>query len=450
VLTLDSIYPVKLSDQSRPEAIDLMYARTPTAYGADTKGSVEVVFEHQLTKLVFLVTRGAKITSLSGLSLELEDVALTTNFNLSSARLADGGIGGTDRLSAKIVSATTDEARAEAIVLPMKDLDDTKIYLSITLDGSSYSAILPRPDDAATAALEAGYFYTYNVLLNKDGISLSGKLTPWNEGGTGIPQFTEVHPPSLPIEIPLSAKIPAGTFRMGSPLDEVNRSANEYPHEVTLTEDFYMSKYEITNTQYAAFLNATGVDDTGQGTVDGSTRTLIGANAAGVEWSGTDWQPASGRENHPVIMVSWYGAKAFADWIGGSLPTEAQWEYACRAGTTTAWYFGNDDTDAGEYAWIHSNAGNTTHPVGEKKPNAWGLYDMCGNVSEWCYDWYLNSYTSLPTFVDPKGPATGTKRIARGGNWTSANTIPYRSAHREQFTPIYASTIFGFRIVVVP
>ncbi|MDR1920115.1 MAG: fimbrillin family protein, partial [Tannerellaceae bacterium] len=231
-LTLDSIYTVDLSDQSQPEAIDLMYAKSQTAYGADRKQSVEVVFEHQLTKLVFLLQRGGKITSLSGLTLELEDVALTTTFNLSSAKLADAGRGGTDKLSANIVSATTDEARAEAIVLPVKNLDESKLYLFVTINGTDYSAVLPRPTNAGTEDLEAGNLYTYSVLVNQDGISLTGKLTPWNEVAAGNTGFGEVPYPTSPIRIAMSSRIPAGTFMMGSPASEANRGVNEAQHEV--------------------------------------------------------------------------------------------------------------------------------------------------------------------------------------------------------------------------
>jgi formylglycine-generating enzyme required for sulfatase activity len=448
-LTLDSIYSVDLSDQSRQEALDLMYAHNQTGYGADTKGSVEVVFEHQLTKLVFHVTKGSKITSLSGLSLELEDVALTTTFNLSSAKLTDGGIGGTDRLTPKIVSATTDEARAEAIVLPVKDLENKKIYLTITVDGSSYTATLPRPTNAATAALEAGYLYTYNVLLNKDGISLSGKLTPWNEGGTGTPQFREAPYPTSPMRIAMSSRIPAGTFLMGSPVTEPNRETNEAQHEVTLTQDFYMSRYEITNAQFATFLNATGVDDTGMGNVDGfGTNLLVEAKSQGVTWNGSSWEAATGRATYPVVFVTWYGAKAFADWTGMQLPTEAQWEYACRAGTTTAWYSGNDPAALDEYAWYLDNAAGVAHPIGGKKPNAWGLYDMHGNVIEWCADRYQADYLTLPTNIDPTGPISGTQHVLRGGSGESGIQAS-RSALRGYANPMARYANIGFRVLFV-
>jgi formylglycine-generating enzyme required for sulfatase activity len=249
----------------------------------------------------------------------------------------------------------------------------------------------------------------------------------------------------------MSSRIPAGTFLMGSPVTEPDRRSDEAQHEVTLTEDFYMSRYEITNAEYAAFLNDTGVDETGEGTVDGfGLQTLVEAYALmGVIWDGSAWQPTSGRATCPVIKVTWYGAKAFADWAGMSLPTEAQWEYACRAGTTTTWYFGNDPAVLGEYAWFASNAAGYTRPVGGKKPNPWGLYDMHGNALEWCADWYEADYLSLPTSEDPKGALSGSSRVVRGGNW--GNAAQYnRSAWRTHYPPGTSGvSSMGFRVVFV-
>jgi formylglycine-generating enzyme required for sulfatase activity len=124
------------------------------------------------------------------------------------------------------------------------------------------------------------------------------------------------------------------------------------------------------------------------------------------------------------------------------LPTEAEWEYACRAGTTTEYSFGDSKSELGDYAWYDKNSGKTTHPVGGKKPNAWGLYDMHGNVFEWCHDWY-GDYPS-GSVTDPTGAASGSYRVARGGSW-SLYSDHCRSANRSRSTP--DSRHLGFRVL---
>jgi formylglycine-generating enzyme required for sulfatase activity len=131
---------------------------------------------------------------------------------------------------------------------------------------------------------------------------------------------------------------------------------------------------------------------------------------------------------------------------GYHLPTEAEWEYACRAGTTTEYYWGDDTAaaTAGQYEWYGNDSVNQTHPVGQKKPNAFGLYDMCGNVMEWCNDWYKDRYDSTNTQTDPAGPATGHERVVRGG--MSGNIITVLcSARRGSAAP--CSNAYGFRCV---
>jgi formylglycine-generating enzyme required for sulfatase activity len=149
---------------------------------------------------------------------------------------------------------------------------------------------------------------------------------------------------------------------------------------------------------------------------------------------GTNPSRFKGESKRPVEQVSWEDAQEFIRKLnakeGGTkyrLPTEAEWEYAARAGSTTAYSFGDDVTQLGEYAWYDQNAGNTTHPVGQRKPNAWGLYDMHGNVWEWVQDWY-GAYAAA-TVTDPQGPASGSDHVFRGGGW-SISAGPCRAAYR--------------------
>jgi formylglycine-generating enzyme required for sulfatase activity len=212
---------------------------------------------------------------------------------------------------------------------------------------------------------------------------------------------------------------------MGSPSNEVDRSSDEQQHQVTLSA-FKMSKNEITFTQYDAFCDATG----------------------GTKPDDSGW----GRGNRPVINVTWYDAKAFADWMGCRLPTEAEWEYACRAGTTTPFNSGNNlTTNQANYDGNNPYNGNPTgvylgktQSVGSYPSNAWGLNDMHGNVWEWCSDWYDNYGTGSQT--NPTGPSSGSHRVYRGGGWFYSARY-CRSSLRDFGYPSSGFNGLGFRLV---
>ena len=256
--------------------------------------------------------------------------------------------------------------------------------------------------------------------------------------------------------------IPAGTFTMGSPASEVNRRSDETQYPVTLSA-YRMSKYEITNTQYAAFLNAKSIGSDGIWAAAPvyPTKTLISASSGssydlGLHYTGTQWVPVTGYENAPVINVTWYGATEYATYIGGTLPTEAQWEYACRAGTTTPFNTGDFLTNLqANYYWQYPYNGGTntvtnfpadTQTVGTYAPNAYGLYDMHGNVWEWCADWYGTYPTTAQT--NPTGATTGSYRVIRGGSWRNDAQF-CRSAFRIADGPDADAYEIGFRVVLV-
>jgi formylglycine-generating enzyme required for sulfatase activity len=174
----------------------------------------------------------------------------------------------------------------------------------------------------------------------------------------------------------------------------------------------------------------------------------------------SEWSQSDGvGDRYPAYFISHYEAKLFArklnqlleseGVIGGyevRLPTEAQWEHAVRAGSTTAYCYGNDEGKLGEYAWYDNNSGNTNHPVGTKKPNAWGIHDGYGSVWEWCSDWYDSRYPKGP-LIDPVGPSRGSFCVFRGGSWSSTAAI-CRSANRLRGTPENRSSGLGFRIAL--
>jgi formylglycine-generating enzyme required for sulfatase activity len=260
---------------------------------------------------------------------------------------------------------------------------------------------------------------------------------------------------SLNIETSL---IPAGTFTMGSPITEPDRTKTEIQHQVTLSA-FRMSKYEISNAQYAGFLNAKGIGSNGIYAAGAyPTQALIYSNIAwGLTWTGMQWQPVAGKENFPIENVTWYGAAEFAIYAGGRLPTEAEWEYACRGNTTTPFSTGAclDNTQA-NYRWDLPLTGCTntsddypdqTLAVNSYSPNAYGLYNMHGNVCEWCADWYGVYSTTAQT--NPSGPASGTYRILRGGSG-SENARSCRSAMRGISLPAKIHYDCGFRLAFAP
>lgn len=251
--------------------------------------------------------------------------------------------------------------------------------------------------------------------------------------GDGIPMVQEdiimatEGNPGTPYLLPLGKEltlslvwVPAGTFHIGSLATEEGHEDEESPrHRVTLTHGFWLGRHPVTQGQWQA---------------------AMGANPSRMV------QP-----DHPVAMVSWLDAQGFLKTLAGlvpgwwfRLPTEAEWEYACRADTETQFSLGDTEDDLARSAWFAANSDGATHPVATKVPNAWGLFDMHGNVFEWCDDWET-SYTGDDA-IDPRGPSLGQNRVLRGGCFKCPP--PYcRSANRYSAPPDRRSPSIGFRLV---
>ena len=277
--------------------------------------------------------------------------------------------------------------------------------------------------------------------------------------------------------------LPGGTFLMGSP--EGVGGDDEHPqHEVTL-EHYAVGQYPVTVGEFSRFVEATGYrTEAEQG--DGAYIWSKGVEKIkDASWRKPYFEQA---DQNPVVCLSWNDAKAYCGWLGEQtgqaygLLTEAQWEHACRAGSNARYCYGDDEAGLGDYAWYSNNAKAQTHPVGEKKPNAWQLYDMHGNVWEWCADWWASDYyqqlakevgrnkvvprpfpamdgspetpasglipayeTASASEQSASGPASGSYRVVRGGSW-GYDADCCRSAYRNNRDPAIRYSFLGFRL----
>ena len=253
------------------------------------------------------------------------------------------------------------------------------------------------------------------------------------------------------------ACIPDGTFTMGTPPDEPGQNFNENPqHQVTLSERFYLQTEEVSLDRFRAFVQATEYKTEAES--NGGCWCLEGnvwQKKSAVNWENTGFGQD---DSHPVVCVSWNDAKAFAQWLSQKegriyrLPTEAEWEYACRASSTTALSNGkiNElecgfDANLNAIAWYCYNSATGTQPIGKKTANAWGLYDMHGNVSEWVQDRF-GTYSAEPT-IDSAGAEEGSYHVVRGGSWKRQARY-CRSGHREYLAAGDPSFDLGFRLVL--
>lgn len=312
-----------------------------------------------------------------------------------------------------------------------------------------------------------------------------------NENTSTVPtESPTAMPAALPPEVPVSPvsvitnsvgmqliRIPAGEFWMGSATNESGRWDDEYRHRVAITKSFYMAVHEVTIGQFRQFVNATAhktepeTDRTGGFGFNVNQRPIRGRYDRVFSWKSAGY---SQTDQHPVANLTWNDANAFVEWLSREegvryrLPTEAEWEYACRAGTDTAFVsgsnadeitkFGNvadqslraagvdSQSDPG-FAFAAGDDGYVfTAPVGSFRKNAFGLCDMTGNVCEWCSDWFHENYYLNSPATDPQGPEKGVFRVFRGGGW-QAWERHFRCANRARYGPDFRADFIGLRVV---
>ncbi len=368
----------------------------------------------------------------------------------------------------------------------------TNVIFEQRTDGSHkvdiYYDLYDADGDAMTVTMQASNDAgkTWNVSCNQINSDVGDNQT----SGTGkhiVWDFAAEHPDvywdqvqikitaddgyTLPISVDMLF-VQGGTFTMGDTWGD-GRSNERPTHSVTVNS-FYLGKYEVTNAEVVEVYNwalAQGKITASSSTVkntEGDQRELLDLDDSDcqISYNGSQLYVENGLDNYPVIDISWYGAAAFcnylsekegltpvydlsnwsADWNanGYRLPTEAEWEYAAKGGANgnDTKYSGSDNVD--EVAWYRDNSGGHTHEVGTKHPNELGIYDMSGNVWEWCWDWYSSSYYNSSPQDNPKGPDSGTERVLRGCSWYYyANYV--RVAFRGNASP--GSPFFGFRIL---
>ena len=332
-------------------------------------------------------------------------------------------------------------------------IEASKVY-RIEIEGTVFSNTIPvtiitRPTDAVVTVdgkVPEGTPPTYLLSAGKNELTIS------KPGYENLVQKIKVSEKEAYFNFALKRQqnsgledelvlVKGGTFKMGSNTGD----PDEKPVHPVELDDFYIGKYEVTVARYITFLNDEAVDSAGVKNgleyIDIDDEDCVIGYKNGIFY----FKPSLSVETDqcPVTEVSWYGANAYCEWSGGRLPTEAEWEYAAGGGAkgSPTLYAGSDGSD--EVAWYKSNSGFKMHPVGQKQPNELGIFDMSGNVWEWCADWIARYQIQLQK--NPKGPENGNRRVLRGGSWNYFATN-CRVTNRSLNYPESGGNSYGFRI----
>ncbi len=328
------------------------------------------------------------------------------------------------------------EAFAEALLAPMPGvvtLPDATLPIPIAQPVMATAIPLAQ---TTTMPMQRPPRKRQPLILAAVAVLLVGTIAVWlaTRGSKDDKPDDAGQPPKTPAKPALMQK--EWTNSIGMKLRRIEAGKFKRGEEVEITRPFYIGVYEVTNDAFRQF-------------ADEAKYKTDAENEDKMNWRKPGYKL---EDDVPVVCVSWHDANAFCDWLSKkedrkyTLPTEAEWEYACRAGTTTLYYFSDFDTVLRAHAWIHGG-GEYAHRVGYKLPNNWGLYDMHGNVSEWCQDWFAD-YRPGPS-KDPVGPKSGTEKSHRGGSWESL-TQNCTVASRFHLAPKASSQMVGFRVVLRP
>lgn len=401
--------PLDISDQSDIPKIDLLYSNQHSAVNK-TSGPVNLTFEHKLSKIRFILKQGDGMSTaeLSQLDIRINGFQTQADFNLLTGVLSN------QKASAELAIGLA----REAIVLPGEAASGRRFEFTLAEQNWTYNV-------HDIDVFEAGREYHYLITVHAKTIQVERlSIATWEDSGSS----TATKPSTIEF-----VQILPGKFQMGSPGSDQDAKDDEKPqHWRHVDKSFLMSKYLITKQQYCDYLNETNTDYQNPGP---GIPVILPKFDSG-------WKPKTGEENYPMTWITFHDAKNFAVWAGGALPTEVQWEYACRAGTATRWFYGDDQTDYDQYVVPKS----TITDVGTKLPNPWGLYDMHGLVAEICY--WIDSYPTTPTTEENPIIGIGQRNDSQFDQAIRGNYNGGRSASRATYPMGSKSTYAGFRIVI--
>jgi formylglycine-generating enzyme required for sulfatase activity len=501
---IDYKYPVDISNQADTTHLDLLYTfddNGTSGYArAQAHSTVNLKFDHMMSKIIVNVTTATHPSpgiTIQGMKATINSMPAKATFKLADSTLVDVGQPQAIGMYGIAHPAAGYDTTYQAIVIPHSIAAGQEKIQFVTGEGRQFTWIIPQ---AAIAGFARGMVYTFNLTLQDEAhITYNATITPWGSWNppTGediddVPHDTTGTPGLLPIHYNQVTKRyvdtmavayihPYRPFMMGNPAWTTTSGTSDGAmlasapvRKVTLTHSYMIGQYEVTNAQYARFLNDIGAtrDASNYGIyadlttllpgAPGGNKTTLGAASiagsgsqatagdVGVKYVNGQWTSAV--PNQPMRYVNWYGAQAYAVWAGGSLPTEAQWEYAAKAGTTTEYYDGSP-TGAGMTAYANYNTSLAT-AVGLKSPNLWNIYDIYGNVFEWCLDRYtsMGGYDSNQPVNDPEGTtqsiAENTYGIIRGGSYGSPVTfLPAARRFSYQLNNTWPNDWVGFRVV---